>query len=87
MRSTKLKTTIIIVFAVLVVVFTLQNTEVVNIKLWFWQVNTSRALMIVLSIAVGIIFGMLLPAFKKYKRKNDSDQDDPGSSDEDIKIK
>lgn len=74
MRYSKLKMLLIIAFAVLVVVFTLQNTEVVNIKLWFWQVHTSRALMIVISVAVGIVFGMLIPSFKRNRLKDNTEE-------------
>ncbi|MEE4116641.1 MAG: LapA family protein [Marinilabiliaceae bacterium] len=71
----KIRTSIVIVFAVLIVIFTLQNTEVVSVKLWFWEVNTSRALLIIASIAIGIFFGMLLPPLRRkcdedYKKDN-----------------
>lgn len=66
MRFTKLKIAVLLVFALLIVVFTLQNTEVVTVKLWFWVINTSRALLIAISIVVGAIFGMLLPSLRKF---------------------
>lgn len=71
----KIRTSIVIVFAVLIVIFTLQNTEVVSVKLWFWEVNTSRALLIIASIAIGIFFGMLLPPLR---RKCDEDPEKDG---------
>ncbi|MFZ5764014.1 MAG: lipopolysaccharide assembly protein LapA domain-containing protein [Thermodesulfobacteriota bacterium] len=43
-----------------VVVFTLQNTESVDIRFFFWQLSLSRALLIFLVFAIGILFGYLL---------------------------
>lgn len=63
----KLKYTIILLLAILLVIFALQNTAIVNVRLWFWNLNLSSALLIVLCIASGIIVGMLIPAFKKEK--------------------
>ena len=57
----KIKTALILVFALLIVIFTLQNTEIVTAKLWFWEVRTSRALLIIVSVAIGSFFGMFIP--------------------------
>lgn len=65
----KIRISLILVFAVLIVIFTLQNTEVVSIKLWFWQVQTSRALIIIASVAIGSFFGMLLPPLRRNNDK------------------
>ncbi len=67
----KIKTSLIILFALLIVVFTLQNTEVVSVKLWFWEVKTSRALIIIASVAIGSFFGMLLPPLRRKNDKED----------------
>jgi len=36
----KFKIIVIILLLLLVVIFALQNTEIVGIKLWFWEVKT-----------------------------------------------
>jgi uncharacterized integral membrane protein len=41
-------------------VFIFQNTEVVEIKLWFWKVSMSRSLMILANLVVGVIVGWFL---------------------------
>lgn len=58
----KIKIGIIVFIVILIVVFALQNTEIVNIKLWFWEVQTPRALLILLCLAVGMFMGFLVPS-------------------------
>ena len=42
------------------VVFIVQNAEVVEIKYLFWTLSISRALLMFLVLAIGIIIGWLL---------------------------
>ncbi|PIQ95387.1 MAG: hypothetical protein COV67_15180 [Nitrospinae bacterium CG11_big_fil_rev_8_21_14_0_20_56_8] len=44
----------------LVVIFTLQNTEVVPISFLFWNFEVSRALMIFIVLGIGILVGWFL---------------------------
>ncbi len=68
----KFKLILVILFAILLIIFALQNTEVVTVKLWFWETNTSRALLIFLCIAVGIFIGILVPSPKGEKIVKDN---------------
>ncbi|OIP50774.1 MAG: hypothetical protein COX17_10935 [Deltaproteobacteria bacterium CG23_combo_of_CG06-09_8_20_14_all_60_8] len=43
----------------LVVIFTLQNTELIVIQFLFWHFSLSRALMLFLVLAVGILIGFM----------------------------
>ena len=54
------KMPLVIVLLLLVVIFTLQNTEQVNISFLFWHVTLSRALMIFLVLATGLLAGWIL---------------------------
>jgi len=54
------KMPLVIILLLLVVIFTLQNTEQVNISLLFWHVTLSRALMIFLVLAIGLLAGWIL---------------------------
>jgi len=56
----KLRIITVILLLLLLVIFALQNTEIIGIKLWFWEVKTPRALLISLCIIVGVIIGMTL---------------------------
>ena len=61
-----------IIFAILiiiVVIFVLQNTQVVEVKFLAWQVNMSRALMILCTLAIGLIAGWLIKVPKRKKDK------------------
>ncbi len=46
-----------LVLLFLIVIFTLQNVEVVTIKFFFWEASISRAIMIFLVLAIGILLG------------------------------
>lgn len=68
----RIKIIIITVLALLLVVFAIQNTEVVITKLYFWEIKIPRALLILLSVVGGIIIGMVT-CFEKKKRKKKKD--------------
>ena len=57
----------ILVIASLVLVFVLQNTQVVDIRLLFWKVSMSRALVLLATFGVGLLMGWLLKALPKRK--------------------
>lgn len=44
----------------LVALFTLQNTEVVELRFLWWQFAMSRVLMFLLIFAIGLLAGLLL---------------------------
>ena len=61
-----------IIFAILVVlvfIFVLQNTQVVEVKFLIWQVSMSRALILFGTLAIGFIAGWLLKMPKRKKGK------------------
>jgi uncharacterized integral membrane protein len=58
----KSKIVIIILLAVLLIIFVLQNTEIVVIKFWFWDLSIPRALLLFVTFAVGLIIGLMVPS-------------------------
>ncbi len=54
------KTIIFIVLFVIVLIFVVQNTVVVDVRFLAWQVSMSRALMLLGTLLIGIIAGWLL---------------------------
>ena len=64
---------IILVIAVLVAIFALQNSAEVIIKLWFWSIETSLALVVILTFAIGALMGIL---FSIPRRRGKMDRDD-----------
>lgn len=53
--------TIFVIFAV----FILQNTEVVEVRFWFWKAQASRALVLLITFIVGLGIGWLTGIRKK----------------------
>ncbi len=54
------KTIIFVILVIVVVLFVLQNTQVVEAQFLFWKASMSRALMLLGTFLVGIIAGWLL---------------------------
>lgn len=47
-----------------IVLFTVQNTEVVELQFLFWKLAMSRALLLFMVLAIGVIVGWLLRGIK-----------------------
>jgi putative membrane protein len=65
------KTIVFIVLAILIVIFTIQNTQVVEIKFFIWQTSISKALVLLSTLFIGIILGWLITwaGYSRRKRK------------------
>ena len=64
------KLTLSLVLLALVVLFTVQNTQVVEIHLLFWKLSMSRVLLIFLLLAVGAILGWVAGnAYRHHARR------------------
>lgn len=63
----KSRLTLIMALLLFVVLFTLQNTDVVNIQFFIWSFELSRALMIFLVFTVGILIGLFLGSYQRHK--------------------
>ena len=55
----------------MVIIFVLQNTQVVEVRFLFWTVLMSRALMLIGTLAIGLIGGWLLALPKRKKARED----------------
>jgi putative membrane protein len=65
----KTKIVIIIVLAVLLIIFVLQNTEMVIVKFWFWDASIPRALLLFVTFSVGLIIGLMVPTSQKRREQ------------------
>lgn len=65
----KLKLYLGLALLVLVVVFMLQNTAVVNLRFLFWQLSLSQALLLFLVFASGLAVGLLFATLARRQRK------------------
>ena len=52
---------------ILVVLFTLQNTETVPISFLFWEFHVSRALMIFVVFTIGVLVGVFSSNYLKRR--------------------
>ena len=66
----KLKTFLAIFFATVIVIFSVQNVEVTDVKFLFWKLSMSRVLIILGSFAFGVMVGVLA-SMKKSLIKNE----------------
>jgi uncharacterized integral membrane protein len=62
----KFKTLMALIFAGMVVVFSLQNAEVTDVDFLFWKLSMSTVLLILGSFAIGVLVGLLV-SFKRKK--------------------
>ncbi|MFC2043001.1 lipopolysaccharide assembly LapA domain-containing protein [Chloroflexota bacterium] len=62
---------IVLLFAVMAVIFAVQNVEVVPISFLLWQTEGSLALVLLLALVIGVVIGLLvtLPTRVKFSRQ------------------
>ncbi len=60
-----------LIAAIILVVFTIQNAAIVDLKLWFWEVKSSQALIILITLALGSIIGVLVSIPSRSKKKKE----------------
>lgn len=65
----KLKTILAIVFATIIVVFSLQNSDMTEVEFLFWKLTTSRVLIILGNFSIGVIVGILVSMKRSLIRK------------------
>ena len=59
-----------IVVAILLVIFALQNGEPIVVKLWFWEVQNSLAVILMIMLLMGAALGAFfsIPGYMKNKK-------------------
>jgi len=63
------KTIIALVFLSIFTVFILQNTEVVEISFFFWQISLSRVVLLLGSLFTGVLVGLFIGWETAVKKK------------------
>jgi len=56
----RVRSVVILVLLLLFLVVVVQNTEVVSVRVLFWDLTMSRIILLAISLAVGVIVGFLL---------------------------
>jgi len=68
----RFKTILILIFAAIIVIFSLQNAEITDVKFLFWKLSISRVLVILGSFAIGIFLGILISQKRKITNNNNN---------------
>jgi len=55
---------VFVILVIIMVLFVLQNTQVVDVQLLVWKVTMSRALMLLGTFVLGIVAGWLVGRFR-----------------------
>jgi uncharacterized integral membrane protein len=74
----------ILVVAIFSITLTLQNVQAVRIKALFWDFESPLALVISVSLILGVIFGVLVSIYTFFSRKNKNEQKTESSPREDF---
>jgi uncharacterized integral membrane protein len=62
-----IKNIFVVILLVFLFIFTLQNTQVVEVRLFLWTVSMSRALMLLGTLLIGFIAGWFLRSARLNK--------------------
>ncbi|MBN1228102.1 MAG: LapA family protein [Deltaproteobacteria bacterium] len=64
-----IKKVVSLILLALVIVFVIQNTQVVEVQFFSWKISMSRALLLLATFVVGIFVGLLSTRLKPRDRK------------------
>lgn len=67
MKKLDPKMILILVIVGLIIIFSLQNSQTVDVKLFFWKISMPRVFLILGSVIIGVVIGVLYPMRKKLK--------------------
>ncbi len=60
---------LVAIFAMLALIFMVQNIEVMTVHFLFWQLSMSRAIFLFFILLTGFIIGWFLHSFVSYRQK------------------
>ena len=64
----KVKLTAIIALIIMAVIFIVQNSAMVEVKIVFWTITISRILLMFIILILGIVIGFLLRSYIRHRR-------------------
>ena len=59
---------VILTLVVLMLIFVVQNVAAVEVTFLAWTVTMSRALLMLLTLAIGVVLGWLLRSYTAYRK-------------------
>jgi uncharacterized integral membrane protein len=63
----KTKVIFIVLLIILLIIFVLQNTEIIKVDFFFWDLNIPGALLLFVCFALGLIIGLIIPSSRPKK--------------------
>ena len=74
-----------LIIGILVIIFMVQNVEVVDITLYAWTVSIPRAIMILIVFVIGIALGWVVRSigYRKKKREMKKEEEERSEKDRD----
>ena len=71
------KIIVLLVLIALVAVFTFQNTQAVEVTLYFWSFSLSASLLLLATFTIGVLCGMLLTVVHSIIKKRRTEKTVP----------
>lgn len=65
-RPMRWKLILVLVFLILLIIFTVQNYEVISIQFFLWSFQTSRTIVILATFVIGVLVGLII-SFRRKK--------------------
>ncbi|KPL03070.1 MAG: hypothetical protein AMJ90_04085 [candidate division Zixibacteria bacterium SM23_73_2] len=66
----KSKSIIILIISLLFLIIILQNTQVVTLQLFFWKIEMSRIILLILTLLIGAVIGYAVAEIGAGRHKN-----------------
>lgn len=70
------------IVGILLIIFTLQNAQIVEIRLWFWRVSANLSLVLFLSIGIGVLISIFFTTFAIRRKNSKSSKEEDKESKE-----
>jgi len=67
MNKKKLKYAALVLLAILIIIFLIQNANVVEVHLLFWPIQIPRSLLILMSVGIGALSTFIFMMLKRDK--------------------
>jgi len=66
----KVKLAAIVIVSVIALIVVLQNTEVTQTRILFWDLPMSRALLLILTFVLGFVTGVLVASYSLRRKRS-----------------
>ena len=76
------KIILLLVLLILFTIFVSKNTQEVDVWFFFWPINISKIVLLILTLVIGVIIGLLTSSFfnKAKGKKSETSLDESNSS-------